>query len=376
LKLKAVIMAGGKGSRLYPLTSNMPKPLVPIVNKPLLMHILELLKKYGFTEIFITVNTLSEQIAAVIGDGNQFGVQIHYKWEETPLGTAGGLKNFEEELTEPFLVISGDILTDIDLSKLKNFHKKHNGIATLTLTQADEPIDYAIVTLDETQRVSRFLEKPSWEDLFSDIINAGIYILDPAIFEYLEKNRPFDFSMQLFPLLLEKGVSIYGYFTKKYWQDIGVPSRYIQTNYDVFTQNVDIIIPGKEIEKNFWVGEGTLIDSEATIYPPAILGQNCKVQKGVVIDQMSIIGHGVRIGAFSTIRRAIIWNDVTIGERVQLNHCVIASRVTVGATSLIETNAIIGADSTIGNTCIIKPSILISPNQKIKSSSTIDKDIG
>jgi mannose-1-phosphate guanylyltransferase/phosphomannomutase len=368
-------MAGGKGTRLYPLTANLPKPLVPVANKPIIVHIIELLKKHGFKEIVLTVSSSGKEISEILGDGSHFNVQITYKWEDRPLGTAGGLKNFEEGLTEPFLVISGDILTDIDLSQLREFHQIHDGIATLTLTHSEDPIDYAIVTRDTNERVNRFLEKPRWNEVFSNMINVGIYILEPRILNYVEKNKPLDFSMQLYPLLLEQGEPIFGYFTENYWLDIGTPQRYLQANHDVLTRDVNLNIPATEIEDHIWVGEGTKIDPSATIHSPAIIGHNCTIQKESVIDRTSIVGDDVATGASSTIKGAIIWNNAIIGEKVKLDNCIIASRVNLGAGSVIEDGAIIGADCTIGNGSIIKSSVLISPNHRIKSNTIIDKNM-
>ncbi len=372
--MKAVVMAGGKGTRLYPLTANLPKPLVPVANKPILVHIIELLKKHGFEEIILTVSSSGKEISEFLGDGSQFNLQITYKWEQRPLGTAGGLKHFEEELTEPFLVISGDILTDVDLSELQTFHKTHDGIATLTLTHSEVPIDYAIVTRDANERVDRFLEKPRWEEVFSNVINVGIYILEPKILNYIERNKPLDFSMQLYPLLLKRGEPIFGYYTEEYWLDIGIPQRYFQANHDVLTRDVKINIPATEIEDHLWVGEDTVIDPSAEIHPPVIIGHNCAIEKGCIIDRQSIVGDGANVRAFSTINGAIIWNNAIIGEKVKLNNCMIASRVNLGAGSVIEDGTIIGADCTIGNGSTIKSSVLIPPNHRIKSNTIVNKN--
>ena len=368
-------MAGGKGTRLHPLTITLPKPLVPIANKPLLFHLIELLKKYEFDEIIITANTLGTQISKILGDGNALGVNIKYEWEEDPLGTAGGLKKFEEELNETFLVISGDILTNIDLSEMFSFHKKKNGIATLALTHVDVPTDYAIVTKDNSGRVIRFLEKPSWNEVFSNTINVGIYILEPIILDYLKKHQAFDFSRQLFPLLLEKGEPFFGYFTRNYWLDIGTPRRYFQANQDVMTEKIKVSLSGNEIKNKIWIGHGTCIDPEVQIKPPVIIGQNCIISKGCTIDELSIIGDGVFIGNFSNTKHSIIWNNALIHEEVKLNSCLIANKVEIGAKSVVEADAIIGENCKIGPDCIIKSAARIWPNTAINPNKTVFKDI-
>ncbi|MHA1649870.1 MAG: sugar phosphate nucleotidyltransferase, partial [Candidatus Helarchaeota archaeon] len=364
-------MAGGKGTRLRPLTSNLPKPMVPIANKPILVHIIELLKKHDFKDIIITVGYLGKKISEMIGDGSKYGVNISYSWEQRPLGTAGGVKQVEEDLDDTFLVISSDILTDLNLSDMLSFHKNRGSVATLGLTQVEVPVAYGIVFIDENGKINRFLEKPGWSEVFSDKINTGIYVLEPEILRYFEKDQEYDFSKQLFPLLLEKGDPIFGYWGDFYWLDIGNPTKYIQANHDVLTKKVSVNIAGREIREDVWIGEGTEIDSDANIWPPAIIGQNCKVEKGAIIDRLSIIGDGVCIGRNANIKRSIIWNHSTIRENVKLENCVVSSRVDIGAESIVHNDAVIGDDCEIGSECIINSGILIWPNKIIESGSTV-----
>ena len=192
--MKAVIMAGGEGSRLRPLTSNAPKPMLPLVNKPMMEHIVELLKRHGFDDIVVTVAYLANHIRTYFGDGSEFGVRMVYASEETPLGTAGSVRNAMDELDEPFLVISGDVLTDIDLSNLVTFHQEHEALATIGLVAVDNPLEFGIVITREDGSIERFLEKPTWGQVFSDTINTGIFVLEPEIFDHIPAGQAVDFS--------------------------------------------------------------------------------------------------------------------------------------------------------------------------------------
>src|SRR5690242_843989 len=231
--MKAVVMAGGEGSRLRPLTVTRPKPMVPIVGRPVMDHILNLLKAHGIGDVVVTVQYMASAIEDYFGDGSQLGMRIVYSREEVPLGTAGSVKNAEEHLTEPFLVISGDALTDFNLSKIIRFHETHHALATLTLAHVDNPLEYGVIITDEGGHIRQFLEKPSWGEVFSDTINTGIYVLDPKVFTYFEKNKPFDFSQELFPLMLEKGDPLHGFIADGYWCDIGNLATYMQANSDI-----------------------------------------------------------------------------------------------------------------------------------------------
>ena len=209
--MKAVVMAGGEGTRLRPLTSNQPKPMVPIVGKPCMEHIVELLKEHGFDDIVVTLAFMPQAIRGYFGAGESHDVSIRYSVEESPMGTAGSVKLAEGALDEPFLVISGDALCDIDLGALVRFHKEKEALVTIGLKSVDNPLEFGIVVIDEDGRIERFLEKPSWGQVFTDTINTGIYVLDPEVLRHVPEGRPFDFSKELFPLLLEMGRPLYGY---------------------------------------------------------------------------------------------------------------------------------------------------------------------
>src|SRR5579871_7044527 len=243
--MKAVVMAGGEGSRLRPLTVTRPKPMVPIVGRPVMEHILNLLKTHGITDVVVTVQYMASAIEDYFGDGSQFGMNIAYSREEVPLGTAGSVKNAEELLDEPFLVISGDALTDFNLTEIINFHNERKAMATITLAHVPNPLEFGVIITDDRGHITQFLEKPSWGEVFSDTINTGIYVLDPKIFSYFEKDKQFDFSQELFPMMLRKGDPIYGYIASGYWCDVGNLAEYMRANADALTGKVEIEIPAK-----------------------------------------------------------------------------------------------------------------------------------
>src|SRR3954451_6384141 len=254
--MKAVIMAGGEGSRLRPLTSNQPKPMMPLANLPMMEHIVSLLRRHGFDEIVVTLAFLPNAIRNYFGDGSEFGVRMVYATEESPLGTAGSVRNAMEHLTERFLVISGDVLTDIDLTALVKFHEEKGAMATIGLAHVENPLEFGIVITHEDGSIERFLEKPTWGQDFSDTINTGIFVLEPEIFDYIAPDRPVDFSGEVFPALLSEGKPMYGSGAEGYWEDVGTLEAYLSAHKDVLDGKVRVELPGFELSDGVWLGEG------------------------------------------------------------------------------------------------------------------------
>src|SRR5271155_4599495 len=219
--MKAVIMAGGEGTRLRPLTSNQPKPMLPMANRPMMEHVITLLRQHGFEEIVVTVAFMANALRTYFGDGSEFGVRRVYAPESPPLGTAGSVRNARDELDERFLVLSGDVLTDIDLAQVVDFHDARGGLATLALKAVENPLEFGIVITRDDGSIERFLEKPTWGQVFSDTINTGIYVLEPEIFDFIPDGRPVDFSEEVFPAVLDAGRPLFGAVTDGYWEDVG-----------------------------------------------------------------------------------------------------------------------------------------------------------
>src|SRR3954470_2294374 len=236
--MKAVIMAGGEGSRLRPLTSNQPKPMLPLANKPMMEHIVSLLKRHGFDDIVVTLAFMPNAIRTYFGDGSEFGVRMVYATEEQPLGTAGSVRNAMDELDERFLVISGDVLTDIDLAQIVAFHEEREAMATIGLVAVENPLEFGIVITREDGSIERFLEKPTWGQVFSDTINTGIYVLEPEIFDFIPEGRPVAFPGEVFPALLEPEKPLYGFTCEGYWEDVGTLEAYVGAHKDVLDGKV------------------------------------------------------------------------------------------------------------------------------------------
>lgn len=373
--MKAVIMAGGEGTRLRPLTCNRPKPMVPVANKPVMEHIIELLKKHNLKEIAVTLQYMPDLIKDYFHDGKEFGTNMLYYTEQTPLGTAGSVKNAEDFLDDTFIVISGDALTDIDLSAAIEFHLRKGSVATLVLKKVDIPLEYGVVVTDSEGRITRFLEKPSWGEVFSDTVNTGIYILSPEIFGYYKKNEMFDFSKDLFPILLKEKRPMFGFITEDYWCDIGDLKAYHQANIDVLDGKVRVNIPGKEMKERVWVDEGVEIEDIDSIEAPCIVGKNCRIKSDTVIGNYSVIGENNIIDTRSSIKRSILWKNCIIDKNVQLRGCVICNKVHMKAGSSTFEHSVIGDDTVVKENAIIKPGIKIWPNKMIDAGVEINSNL-
>src|SRR6266487_3204719 len=262
--MKAVIMAGGEGTRLRPLTANQPKPMLPLGNRPMMEHIVRHVHNHGFKDIVVTVQFLASQVRNYFGDGSDMGVDLTYATETTPLGTAGSVKNAAEQLDDTFLVISGDALTDVDLGELVAFHRRSGAVVTVALKRMDNPLEFGIVITGEDGRIERFLEKPGWGEVFSDTINTGIYVIEREILELVPEGEV-DFSKDLFPKLLEMGLPMYGYVTDRFWTDVGTLEAYMAAHRAVIDREVDVDIEGFEVRDGVWLGEGGEIDPDAAI---------------------------------------------------------------------------------------------------------------
>lgn len=373
--MKAVIMAGGEGTRLRPLTCNRPKPMVTVANKPVMEHIIELLKRHKFFDIAVTLQYMPDLIKDYFEDGRELDVNLQYYVEKTPLGTAGSVKNAEEYLTEPFIVISGDALTDIDLTKAFEFHRQKGSMATLVLKRVDIPLEYGVVVTGKDGRITRFLEKPSWGEVFSDTVNTGIYILSPEIFGYYRRNEIFDFSKDLFPMLLKDKKPMYGYVTEDYWCDIGDLKAYNQAHIDILDNKVNIAIKGREIKEKVWMDEGSTIEEGVTIQGPCIIGENCRIRKGTVLGGYTVIGDHTVIGERSGIKRGIIGKNCSIDNNVQLRGSVICDKVHIKEGVSAFENSVIGDNSIIRENAVIKPDIKIWPGKIIETSAEVNANL-
>lgn len=363
--MKAIILAGGKGTRLRPLTTHLPKPMVPLLNKPCMEYIILLLKKHGIVDIGITIQYLGDEIKDYFKDGSDWGVRIRYFEEDRPLGTAGGVKNAESFLDERFLVISGDALTDFNLTEAIAFHESKRGIATMLMKEVDDPTQYGVIETDADGRITRFLEKPSWNQVFSHTVNTGIYILEPDIFSYYEKDVMFDFSKDLFPLLLSENQPMYGVKLDGYWSDIGSLSVYRRAQFDMLDGKVDVEIAAEEIAPGIFVESEVSIEDSATLEGPIYIGTNSVISSQVKLGSYTIIGSHNWLQRGASVKETILWNHNIIGRRANVTGSTINHLCRIGDKTIIDSGAIIGNDCSIHAQTHIESNTVISPQEKI-----------
>ncbi|NJN76750.1 MAG: NDP-sugar synthase [Synechococcaceae cyanobacterium RL_1_2] len=374
--MRAVLMAGGSGTRLRPLTCDLPKPMVPILNRPIAEHILNLLKRHNIREVIATLHYLPDVMKNYFHDGAKWDMNITYVVEqEKPLGTAGCVKNIEDFLDSTFLVISGDSITDFDLTAAIRFHKEHNSKATLVLTRVLNPIDFGVVITDQEHRINRFLEKPSNSEIFSDTVNTGIYILEPEVLKYLPEGKESDFSKDLFPTLLAKGEPMYGYIAQGYWCDVGSLESYRQAQYDCLEKKVQLDIDYPETHEGIWIGENTFIDPGAKIKAPALIGNRCRIGEGVIIEGGTVIGDNTTVSPYSDFKRPIIWNGVTIGEEAHLRACVVGRGSRIARRAHVLEGSVLGSLSMIGEEAQISPMVRVWPSKTVEAGAILNLNL-
>jgi len=360
-------MAGGEGTRLRPMTANQPKPLLPVANRPIMEHVLRLLKRHGFDETVVTVQFLAALVRNYFGDGEEFGMSLQYATEEMPLGTAGSVRNAEDALRdEPFLVISGDALTDMDLTGLVRFHKDKGALVTVALAKVPNPLEFGIVITEEDGQVQRFLEKPSWGQVFSDTVNTGLYVMEPEVLAEVPPGEVVDWSADVFPKLLDRGAPLYGYVSDSYWEDVGTHESYLKAQADVLAGRVQTDIAGFEVSPGVWVAEGAEVDTDAVLTGPLCVGDYAKIEAGAHLREYTVIGSNVVVKEGAFLHRAVVHNNVYIGQGVTLRGCVIGKNTDVMRLARIEEGAVVGDE------CVIEPEAYLSAGVKVYPFKTIE----
>ena len=374
--MKAVVMAGGEGTRLRPMTASMPKPLLPIVNKPIMEHVLRLLKRHGITETVVTVQFLASLVRNYFGDGEDLGMVLHYATEDTPLGTAGSVKNAEGLLNDgTFLVISGDALTDFDLTDLVKFHHDKGALVTVCLTRVPDPLDFGITIVDDDGKVQRFLEKPTWGQVFSDTVNTGIYVMEPEVFEHVAAGESVDWSGDVFPRLLELGLPIYGYIAEGYWEDVGTHESYFRAQADVLSGKVEVDLDAFEVSPGVWVAEGADVHPEALLRGPLFIGDYAKVEAGAELREFCVLGSNVVVKNGAFLHRAIVHDNVFIGPQTNLRACVIGKNTDIMRAARIEEGAIIGDECVIGEEALVSADIKIYPFKTVEAGAVVNANV-
>jgi mannose-1-phosphate guanylyltransferase / phosphomannomutase len=374
-EMKSVVMAGGQGTRLRPLTSNQPKPMVPVANKPMMEHVVELMKKHGLTETVVTLQFLPTIIKNYFDDGSDWGMSINYVTEESPMGTAGGVLNARAFLDRTFLVVSGDALTDIDLTSAARFHRKTGSKVTIVLKSVDNPLEFGLVICDPDGRITKFLEKPGWGEVFSDTINTGIYIIEPEVLDFIPEDRPYDFSKELFPRLLEEGWPLYGYVAEGYWCDVGNLEQYVSAHRDILDGKVDISMSGHKLENGIWMGDGVEIDDSVEVSGPVLIGNHVRVEPNTKIREYTVLGDNVVVKTDNFLHRSVFMDNTYVGPSCHIRGAVVSRNCDIKAGVRIDEGSVIGDDCLIGEGAIINPGVLIYPFKTVDSRATINTSI-
>ncbi len=343
--MKAVILIGGEATRLRPLTQNIPKAVVPVLNTPFLELVFRYLSRHGVRDIVLTQSSLLP-IAGYFGDGSQFGIKIDYTNEDAPLGTAGAVKNAEKYLNEAFLVLNGDVLTDLDISAMVGFHRQKKARVTIALTPVDDPTSYGLVETDDENRITRFLEKPRPDQITTNLINAGIYVIEADVLARIPPQTSFSFERELFPQLLEQGEPVYAYPSSGYWIDIGTPQKYLQLNQD--------LLAGKARSQNYGLtphievllGDKTSLNPRAQIKGPTVIGSGCTIQEDALIEQ------------------SVIWQQVKIGRRAKVKNSIVANHCQLKDDCIIQ-------DSVLGDNVTVTRGAKLAPGSKIEPGTTV-----
>ncbi|MEW5784745.1 MAG: sugar phosphate nucleotidyltransferase [Bacillota bacterium] len=365
--MKAVIMAGGEGSRLRPLTCDKPKPMVPVMNRPLMEYSVELLRRHDFYNIAVTLQYLPEQIKDHFGDGSRFGVNFRYYIEEEPLGTAGSVKNAASFLDETFIVISGDALTDFDLTGAVEFHRARGALATLVLKSVESPLEYGVVMIEPDGRITRFLEKPGWGEVFSDTVNTGIYILEPEVLSLVEPGKMVDFSKDIFPLLLKQGDPLFGCVLDGFWCDIGDLKEYLRAHRQVLEGQVDLRLNAREAEKGIWLEDGVQVHPRAQLQAPLYLGRGCTIGATAQVKDGAVLGSYTRVDERASVKRGLTWEGAYIGKGAALRGGILCQAVQLNARSSVFEEAVIGDGSIIQEGVVVKPGVKVWPGKVLEN---------
>jgi mannose-1-phosphate guanylyltransferase/phosphomannomutase len=372
--VKAVIMAGGEGTRLRPLTLSTPKPMLPIANVPMMEHIVNLLREHGFDDIVVTVAFLAQNIRTYFGDGSEFGVRIRYATEDSPMGTAGSVRNARAELDERFLVISGDVLTDIDLEAVVAEHDRRGAMATIALKAMENPVEFGIVITDTEGRIERFLEKPTWGEVFSDTINTGIYVLEPSIFDYIGEGQV-DFSSDVFPKLLAEGKPLFGAVVDGYWEDVGTLESYVSAHGDALDRKVALQFPGFEMSDRVWMGEGADVHPNARIDGPCIIGHDCRVEAGAHLAPYTVLGDNVRVGADSYIERSVVHDNSHLGRAVRLRGTIVGRLRDLRYGARCEEDVVLGDECFVGEHAVINQGVKVYPYKTVEPGAVVNASL-
>ena len=326
--MQAIVLVGGEGTRLRPLTYSVPKPMVPLLDRPFMEHVLLRLRDAGINEVVLPACYLPEAIQRHFGDGERMGMRLHYVIEEEPLGTAGALKNVERFITGPFFVFNGDVLTSLDLGAMLEFHRRSGGIGTLHLTPVEDPTAFGCVERQPDGRITRFAEKPKPHEVTTNSINAGTYLLEREVLDRIPAGRNVSIERETFPQLISGDRPLHAYATEDYWIDIGKPENYLKANLDILRGTMPLRTVGPS--------------AEAAVKHPSFVGAHSTVDRRAEVGPGVVLGRGCRVAAQAHIYESVLWDGVVVGEGASIEGAVLAGDVHVGANARIERGAVVG----------------------------------
>ncbi|MCX7738246.1 MAG: sugar phosphate nucleotidyltransferase [Hydrogenothermaceae bacterium] len=373
--MKAVVMAGGFGTRIQPLTNSIPKPMLPIINAPMMEHIIRKLKSANITDIIVLLYFKPDVIQNYFKDGKDFGVNITYILPDDDYGTAGAVKKAQKHIDERFIVVSGDLVTDFDFNEIIGFHNAMSSKLTITLTSVEDPLQFGVVITDKEGKILRFLEKPGWGEVFSDTINTGIYVIEPEILDYIPANIPFDFSKELFPKLMKEGITLYGYNAKGYWRDVGNPESYREVNKEILEGKIKLGFEGDKVEfPKGVVYTKSQIPSDITAEGVVVVDKNVEIQPSVNLKNC-VIGEGCKIESGTRISNSVLWWDCQIGRDCLFENSVICNRVYIKDKVRAEKGVIIAEGTEIESNVIIEKDVVIYPNKHIEENAIVSSNL-
>lgn len=374
--MRAVVMAGGEGTRLRPLTSSVPKPLLPVVGEPIMGHLLRLLRRHGIGEAVVTVQYLAGQVRSYFGDGAEYGVSLTYATETVPLGTAGSVKNAESGLQgQRFLVVSGDALTDLDLTDLLDFHERTGALVTVGLARKPNVLDFGNVVTGDGGRVERFIEKPTWGQVVSDTVNTGIYVMEPQVLDLVPADERVDWSVDILPALVAEGLPVYGYVTEAYWEDVGTLESYLAVQGDVLSGEVDAHISGFEVAPGVWLGEGAVVDPQAQVTSPSFVGAHAHVERDCVVGPGTVLGRNVVLRRGARVVGSLLDAAVYVDAGVEITSALVGRSSEVRAGVRVAAGAVIAEGCVLGEEVTINPGVHVYADKHIEAGTTVTDNV-
>jgi mannose-1-phosphate guanylyltransferase len=359
--VQAVILVGGEGTRLRPLTVTVPKPVLPLVDRPFLVYMLEWLRRHGVDDVVMSCGFLATSVRNVLGDGSHLGLRLRFVEEPEPRGTAGALKYAEDLLDDRFLMLNGDVLTDIDLTAQIAQHERTGAVGTLALVPVEDPTAYGLVRTNEDHSVNAFVEKPTADSIDTNLISAGAYVLERSVLDLIPPDRNVSIEREVWPRLV--GAGLYAYAAPAYWLDIGTPERYLQATFDILEGNVHTAV-GERLGSDF-VAVAEHVESAGRIVPPAIVERGCRIAAGAHVGSLVVLGQGVSVGEGSKIERAVVLDGTQVGPGCTLQDCIVAAGVRLGAGTAVTGGAVIGEGVTIGERNVLTRGVRVFPQTEL-----------